>query len=273
MDGGRRRTHPCGAQVGSRAAWLLTARRASPKAQCSTSGMFGSETVDGSENVRAIAKGVPMNIRSCAWLVPAALVLVPGSADAQEECPVARVGLACDAGIAGTCIRATCTETVDGSMTTRDCGACVVLPPESCNDAGQPCGDGGLCASHGGAGGGGGPSGGPSVSIGYSYAACEYPGGAGATGAGTGGVSGTGAGTGGIPPGGGGIAPDDGAVTENGGSPSGSADASMSTHGGSAPSPDGSGCGVSKHTQGPFGGLASAAAAIVMCRRRRSTKG
>jgi hypothetical protein len=204
-----------------------------------------------------------MNARSCPWVVVGALLLAPVSADAQEECPVAEVGLACDAGIAGTCIPATCTETVDGSTTTRDCGACVLLPPETCNDAGQPCGDGGLCASHGGAGGGGSAGGGSSFSIGYSYAACEYPGGAG----------GNGTGTGGIPPGGRGIASDDGAVTENGGSQSGSADAGMSAHGGSAPPPDGSGCGVSKHSpQGPFGGLASAAAVIIMCRRRRSAK-
>ncbi len=209
------------------------------------------------------AKGVPMNTRSCAWFVAGAFLLVPVSADAQEECPVAEVGLACDAGIAGTCIPATCTETDDGSTRTRDCGACVELPPEeTCGDPGQPCGDGGLCVSHGGAGGGGSPSGGSSLSIGYSYAACEYPGGA----------AGTGAGTGGIPAEDPGFGSDDAAATEKGGSQSGSADAGMSTHGGSAPSPGGAGCDVSNHAQGPLGGLASAAAAIIMCRRRRSAK-
>jgi hypothetical protein len=205
-----------------------------------------------------------MKTRSCVWLVGGAFLLAPVSADAQEECPVAEVGRACDAGIAGTCIPATCTETVDGSTTTRDCGACVVLPPETCNDAGQPCGDGGLCASHGGGGGGGSASGGSTFSIGYSYAACEYPGGAGGTSAGTAGAGGTATGSAGIP------ASDDGAVTENGGGPSGSADAGMSTHGGSAPPSGGSGCAVSRHAQGPFGGLAPAAAVIIMCRRRRA---
>jgi hypothetical protein len=227
------------------------------------SGVFGSKTVDGSVNLRAIPKGLPMNTRSCVWLVAGAFLLPPVSADAQEECPVAEVDLACDAGIAGTCIPATCTETVDGSTTTRDCGACVVLPPETCNDAGQPCGDGGLCASHGGAGGAGSASGGSSFSIGYSYAACEYPGGAGGNGTGTGGIPASDP----MPP------PHDAALTENGGSQSGSADAGMSTHVGPAPPPGGSGCAVSRHAQGPFGGLASAAALIMMCRRRRSAKG
>jgi hypothetical protein len=214
-----------------------------------------------------------MNIRSWTWLVAGAFLLAPVSADAQEECPIAEVGLACDAGIAGTCIPATCTEAVDGSTTTRDCGACVVLPPGTCNDAGQPCGDGGLCASHGGAAGGGSASGGSSFSIGYSYAACEYAGGAGGNGAGTEGAGGNGTGTGGIPGSDPMPAPHDAALTENGGSPSGSADAGMSTHGGSEPPPGGSSCAVSRHAQGPFGGLASAAAVVIMCRRRRSAKG
>ena len=107
-------------------------------------------------------------------LVVCAGVLVVRAATAQEECPVAELGQACDAGTSGTCIQATCTQTVDGSTTSRSCGACVPLPPNACEDAGS-CGDGGQCVTLGAGGGGGAAGGGSSSMIAYGFGVCQYP--------------------------------------------------------------------------------------------------
>src|SRR5882672_3577307 len=108
-------------------------------------------------------------------LVACALLSVARVAAAQEECPVSEIGQACDAGATETCIQATCSQTADGSTTSRSCGACVTLPPNTCDDAGQPCGDGGQCASYGGGGGVMNLEAGFSSMIGYGYAVCVYP--------------------------------------------------------------------------------------------------
>ena len=116
-----------------------------------------------------------MNARNLVGWFAAALLLGPQPAAAQEECPVAQIGLSCDAGVAGTCLAATCTETADGSTTTRSCGACVDLPPNACSNPGQPCSDGGTCGPSGGVGGGGSGNGSYSFMIGYSQGICEPP--------------------------------------------------------------------------------------------------
>jgi MYXO-CTERM domain-containing protein len=101
-----------------------------------------------------------------AWVL---LMSLSSHAGAQE-CPTSDIGGDCDAGVAGTCIAATCVETMDGSSVTRACAACVSLPDGFCEDAGDPCGEGGVCGSFGGGGGGGAGDG--TYSISYSYAVC-----------------------------------------------------------------------------------------------------
>jgi hypothetical protein len=208
-----------------------------------------------------------MNTRRFALMlvvVACALVSVSRVAGAQEECPVSEIGYACDAGATGTCIHATCSQTADGSTSSRSCGACVTLPPNTCDDAGQPCGDGGQCSSLGGGGGGGSAGGGSSSMIVYGYAVCEYPTDAGA-GDGTFRSLGT----------------DDAAAGKGGGSTSGSdhtGTGSPSVDGGSNASPNSStassnssSCALSGHGAGAFGGLALVAGAAALWLRRRTT--
>lgn len=171
-----------------------------------------------------------MKTRMLTRLFAATIALAPNTAFAQEECPVADVGHPCDAGIAGTCISATCSDSVDGSATTRQCSACVMLPANTCTDAGQPCGDGGLCSAFGAGGGGGSASGQSSFMITYSLATCQYPGSA--TGDDGGSRNQNFA---------------DAALTTGEGNPKGADDAGgSSAHGGSAASPNSSGCAISR---------------------------
>jgi hypothetical protein len=132
-----------------------------------------------------------MTARTIAGLAGAAALMLAVRSAAAQECPVAQIGQACDA---GACIQATCTNTdVDGSTTVRSCGACIDLGPNSCppGDVGKPCDGGGVCSSAGG-GGGGGPvgGGGPSFQIMYSLGICSIPsdGGGGSLGRGGGGT-------------------------------------------------------------------------------------
>jgi hypothetical protein len=102
------------------------------------------------------------------------LVGLSGGAGAQEECPAQDVGSACDGGSGQSCVAATCSETVDGSTSTRACAACVALPDGVCADAGDACGEGGICSASGGGGGGGRIDGGAFFSISYGYNLCAY---------------------------------------------------------------------------------------------------
>jgi hypothetical protein len=111
-------------------------------------------------------------------LACAVIVLATRSAAGQAECPVAAIGQICDS---GTCLQATCRETVDGSTTVRDCGACVTLPANYCVDAGDPCGDGGIYNPASWSEGSGSRSG-LSSSISFSLTVCEYASEAGAGG-------------------------------------------------------------------------------------------
>jgi hypothetical protein len=116
-----------------------------------------------------------MKMGAKGWLVLALAVVAPRLASAQEECPVAEIGQSCDAGSVGTCLSATCTETADGATTSRSCGACVMLPPNACADAGDSCDDGGTCDESSAGFGGGSTSGSFSFMIWYSYGVCENP--------------------------------------------------------------------------------------------------
>jgi hypothetical protein len=55
------------------------------------------------------------------------LVFIASRWTAAQECPIAEIGQTCDARFQGTCITAACTETSDGSTTSRPCAACVTL--------------------------------------------------------------------------------------------------------------------------------------------------
>jgi hypothetical protein len=187
------------------------------------------------------------------WLVVTLVTIVPRLSAAQEECPVAEIGRSCDAGSAGTCISATCTQTADGSTTSRSCGACVTLPSNACSDAGQPCGDGGVCNMLGAGGGSGSGNGSSSFMIGYAIGVCENPvGAAGDDGAARG------------------VAFDDAAITPSGGSEG----VDAANHAGSGAA-GGSSCALSGRwpggSVGGLGWLASMGAATVLRRRRRTT--
>ncbi len=116
-----------------------------------------------------------MKVRTITGLALALAVVVRSAA--AQECPTAQIGQTCDA---GGCVQATCTDTdVDGSITVRNCGACVDLGPNSCpsSDVGKSCGDaGGICNPAGGGGGATSTSGaGPSFMITYSVGNCSIP--------------------------------------------------------------------------------------------------
>lgn len=161
-----------------------------------------------------------------------------------QECPVSEIGSPCSvSGIGRTCIGAHCTDTVDGSTVVRPCAACVSLPPNTCSDAGQECGDGGTCANVSGSMSGGSTQGGPSSSVDYAYAECEYPSDAG-TPKGPGDLSGDGG--------------------NSGNSASGAS-------GGSAANSGGSGCAVSLATvAGPHSASGWTLLILAALRRRRA---